>query len=429
MPLEPKIREIAAEFQPGRDDFLTALAAFLSQEISRHRAGRGLACAKPSRASAAARGGHRSRQQNRRLGPRSQRPSRRRWKVATCAPSAWEKAARQWERRGVTEWSFGDLPETVVVEEVGGAPLLAYPGLAVREARGRRAPFPQARGGGGGVSGGGAQARRTGAGPRTRTGLERTRRPRALAARRAEAECEPVFSPRSSSSSAKLQASAVPVITPEVLQQSAYQHLLDHVLQLRPGFPAHRSALRRAARNRAARTAGARLPARRDAPARCSICAAKILAASKRYAGLEEDLQRLVPPDFLARTPHAQLPHLAPLPPRHPDPRPNAPTLSPAKDVEKAKQLAPFQRWETSVPADAAGDLSLAARGVPRLALCPGTRHRPTRLCPAPAHSRRFRQWLANAREYSGYFPARNHSAPHRGKGCFPLLVRLGCQK
>ncbi len=33
----------------------------------------------------------------------------------------------------MTTWSCGDLPESVVVEEVGGAPLLAYPGLAVRE--------------------------------------------------------------------------------------------------------------------------------------------------------------------------------------------------------------------------------------------------------------------------------------------------------
>src|SRR5204862_6351101 len=32
MPIEPKIREVAAEFQPGRADFFTALADFLSRK-------------------------------------------------------------------------------------------------------------------------------------------------------------------------------------------------------------------------------------------------------------------------------------------------------------------------------------------------------------------------------------------------------------
>jgi ATP-dependent helicase HrpA len=28
----------------------------------------------------------------------------------------WHKAARQWERSGLTEWTFCDLPESVFVE-------------------------------------------------------------------------------------------------------------------------------------------------------------------------------------------------------------------------------------------------------------------------------------------------------------------------
>ena len=67
----------------------------------------------------------------------------------------------------------------------------------------------------------------------------------------------------------------------------------------------------------------------------------KILASPKRYSGLEQDLQRLVPPDFLARTPHAQLPHLHRYL-RAVQIRAERAAVNPAKDVEKARQLTPF---------------------------------------------------------------------------------------
>ncbi|MEA3209276.1 MAG: ATP-dependent helicase HrpA [Chthoniobacter sp.] len=76
----------------------------------------------------------------------------------------------------------------------------------------------------------------------------------------------------------------------------------------------------------------------------------KLLASPKRYAGLEQDVQRLVPGDFLARTPHAQLPHLLRYL-RAIEVRAERASVSPAKDAEKAKQLLPFTHWETRVPA------------------------------------------------------------------------------
>jgi ATP-dependent helicase HrpA len=47
---------------------------------------------------------------------------------------AWARAARQWERFGLTGWSFGDLPASILVEEVGGLPVMGWPGLAVEDA-------------------------------------------------------------------------------------------------------------------------------------------------------------------------------------------------------------------------------------------------------------------------------------------------------
>ena len=76
----------------------------------------------------------------------------------------------------------------------------------------------------------------------------------------------------------------------------------------------------------------------------------KLLASPQRYAGFEKDVERLVPGDFLARTPCAQLPHLLRYL-RAVQIRAERAILNPAKDAEKAKQLVPFSQWESRVPA------------------------------------------------------------------------------
>jgi ATP-dependent helicase HrpA len=50
----------------------------------------------------------------------------------TAAESgAWAEAVRRWERYGLRDWTVGDVPERVVVTDVAGLPLWAYPGLEV----------------------------------------------------------------------------------------------------------------------------------------------------------------------------------------------------------------------------------------------------------------------------------------------------------
>jgi ATP-dependent helicase HrpA len=68
-----------------------------------------------------------------------------------------------------------------------------------------------------------------------------------------------------------------------------------------------------------------------------------------RYPGLERDLERLVSPDFLVHTPFERLQHL----PRYLKAiqvRAERAVLKPAKDAEKAVQLAVFDGWRTRVP-------------------------------------------------------------------------------
>ena len=45
------------------------------------------------------------------------------------APRAWRKAQERWEKQDQTSWSFGDIPSQVLVTEKAGVPLLAYPGI------------------------------------------------------------------------------------------------------------------------------------------------------------------------------------------------------------------------------------------------------------------------------------------------------------
>ncbi len=54
---------------------------------------------------------------------------------STPAPddSAWQSVARQWEKFGLTAWSFGDLPERITVSETGPVPVFAWPGLSAED--------------------------------------------------------------------------------------------------------------------------------------------------------------------------------------------------------------------------------------------------------------------------------------------------------
>ncbi len=47
--------------------------------------------------------------------------------------SAWTRAAKQWERAGITSWNFGDLPDRITVSENGAVPVYAWPGLGLEK--------------------------------------------------------------------------------------------------------------------------------------------------------------------------------------------------------------------------------------------------------------------------------------------------------
>ncbi len=354
MPLEPKIAEIVREFQPGRGDFLAALAEFLSRKyrvairaedwpgesLPAHLQPRVEVVDRKNQTVAVGRDLAAVRAQVESHGGRS---------------DAWELAARHWEKRAVADWTFGDLPESIVVEEVGGAPLLAFPGLALRESEVDVRLFRK-------------RAEAESAAPAAIRRLAELSAAREVAWLWKEVRSigglaghggAPMKKSAASFGDAlagfgqKLQPAAQPgaalPLASEALSAAAFLHLSDHVFQLDPVFPLT------AARFRAMLEAAHRdlpLLVRRVAELSAQILALRqqLLAAPKRYPGLEQDVQRLVPADFLAHTPHAQLAHL----PRYLRAmlmRAERAVVSPAKDAEKAKQLAPFADWKMQAPA------------------------------------------------------------------------------
>lgn len=46
---------------------------------------------------------------------------------------AWRQAVLKWERYGLHEWNFGDIPDQITVADVAGFPLQAFPGLQLEE--------------------------------------------------------------------------------------------------------------------------------------------------------------------------------------------------------------------------------------------------------------------------------------------------------
>ena len=348
MPLEPKIRETAAEFAPGRGDFLAALAGFLTRRfgvevraadwppgsLPAHLLPRVEVVDRDNKAVAAGRD----------LGAIQAALEK-----SDVRSDAWDRAAQRWERPAVKTWSFGDLPESVLVEEVGGAPLLAFPGLAVRAGevdvrlfRKREEAETASRAG---VRRLAERAlERDLAWARRELGSLLSKGPAAKAA--GPVNLRSALDAWSGVQARPADAAARPAS--DLLQESALRHVVNAALVLEPVLPLT------AARFQAMIDAARRelpLVARRTGETVVKILDQRrqILASAKRYPGWQDDLARLAGEDFPAQTPPEQLAQL-PRYLRAVAVRAERAAVSPAKDAEKARALAPFTDWQTRVP-------------------------------------------------------------------------------
>jgi ATP-dependent helicase HrpA len=337
MPIDPKAREIAAAFDPGRDDFLAALADFITRRYRIHvRAEDWPPQSLPAH-----------------LQPRVEVLDPKNNSIIAASrdldairssvqkqdvrSDAWEKLLPRVERFALKSWSFGDLPETILVEELNGTPILGYLGLVLRENEIDVRLFRTQ-----------AEAART-----TPSAIRKLAEntlskdlawlPKELRSISAPASKAPVAN--SFGALTQIQPAAAPASN---LNAQAHEHILAHMLRLQPVFPLTEKRFFTLCET-----------VRRDLPAvthrvktlftQIHDQRAKLLALTKRYPGLEQDLARLIPADLLATTPHEQLQHL----PRYLKAiqvRNERWLANPAKDADKALLITDFDGWQTHVP-------------------------------------------------------------------------------
>ncbi len=337
MPLEATAKKITREFNPKRGDFLEALAEHLqlifradikvadwpADCIPPHLRPRLEVIAKDNQAV---------------VSSRDLREVQAKLKKETPRSNAWADAVKRHEKYGLPGWTFGDLPESLFIEEIAGVPVLAYPGLSLR-AQDREVDIRLFR----------TCEEALRASPPAIRALAEMALGKDIAWLHKELRSmdNGRAIPVAKGFDALSQIQAKPVTTVAPLSQQAQEHILAHALRLDPVLPL---TLKRF--TTMCETAKRDFPLHaqrvRDLLKTCDDLKAKILASKHRYTGLDQDLVRLLPPDVLLVTPHAQLQHL----PRYLKcimVRAERAALNPAKDKDKAAAVNDFADWKREV--------------------------------------------------------------------------------
>ncbi len=235
----------------------------------------------------------------------------------TAAETAlWQEAARRWEKYDLRSWDFGDLPEEQGVGEVGGFPLKASPGLHLEGSAVHLRLFrdPAA-----------ALAATRAAVPR----LAEIVLQRELAAVQKDLR--------------QLRAHGVeyaPLGPLDDLLETAWQHLRRYLLPLPEPPPRTADAFAAYLDQVRARLPGL-VPRFGELVGTILRTRRQVALERPSFAGLEVELQGLVPPRFLEGVPFERLPHL----PRYLRAlrvRAERAALQPARDAAKAARVLPY---------------------------------------------------------------------------------------
>ncbi|TLD71753.1 ATP-dependent RNA helicase HrpA [Phragmitibacter flavus] len=343
MPIDPKVAEIARSFEPGSGDFFSSLA----QHLTRHYPVTVSASDWPPNSLPAhlqPRIEVLDKQNKTLITDRDLSAIRAKVKTTAIPTGAWEKAVRQFERPALTTWSFGDLPEKVIVEQVGDVTLTGYPGLALINGEVHLRLFR-------------TLALATAATPPAIRKLGETQIGRDLAWLAKELKNLSIGSSPIAKKPASLQdalsnwqapskTSSVVAVSND-LPQMAFDHILDHVLQLTPLHPLTEKRFLALCEK-----------ARKDLPVithrtrelfkEIHALKSKIKQSAHRYPEFEADLERLVPADLLRTTPHRQLAHIVRYL-RAVQIRAERASINPAKDEDKAWLISDFHDWQNHV--------------------------------------------------------------------------------
>jgi ATP-dependent helicase HrpA len=247
---------------------------------------------------------------------------------------------QKWERFGLTTWSFGDLPERITIDDRGAKTLFAWPGLPLEDGAVCVRLFHSehaARN----ASLAGIQRLVELAVERDLGWLEKDLR--------ALAKFAPLYTHMGSIEElqtyalANAKKYALPDAPFPTLTRTHFDAAVEQARQCLQGLAPQLIErvrtileLREEARRRC-------VPAP-PAPKQLKLSDLKTMPAKlpRAYPGMANDLDYLVPKHFLTVIPFAQLPHL----PRYLKAmlvRADRAAVNPAKDAERARQLAPYQ--------------------------------------------------------------------------------------
>jgi len=258
--------------------------------------------------------------------------------------SAWVRVAKQWERSAVTAWDFGDLPERITVSENGPVPVYAWPGLALEKEKISLRLFRTE-----------ALAREESLG-----GIKKL----------VELALSKDFTwlHRDLRELNRFDALIANLVSHDELQRTAYENLKRHVLPAEAFWPLREAEFTKAMQatrlelpglaQKLIDQTGVILRARKEIQARCGAAPVLPTSRPKTFSDLSqlsvatkdaakpanpwaEELESLLPGNFLLEIPFAQLSHI----PRYLKAlamRMDRAKLNPAKEKERAAIVAPY---------------------------------------------------------------------------------------
>ena len=258
--------------------------------------------------------------------------------------SAWVRAAQQWERTNITSWNFGDLPARITVSETGPVPTYAWPALALEKGNVCLRLF--------------------------RTEDSATQASLGGIQKLVELALSKDFAwlHRDLRALSRYDALVANLCPLEELQEMAYENLKRHVLPHQAACPLTQASFDKAVQEtrlaipglaiKLVDDLGPILRARKEIEQRCGPSPTLPTSKPKTLSDLSqlsiatkdaakpsniwaEELEALLPRNFLAGTPHAQLKHL----PRYLKAlatRMERAKLNPVKDRERAQTVAPY---------------------------------------------------------------------------------------
>lgn len=248
---------------------------------------------------------------------RSSVEERTRQGIGVSSLEGWQQAAVRLEKHGLTSWSFGDPPEKIVVGDLAGIPIEAFPGLQREsDATISLRLF------------------------RTRDQAEEASRGGVLALAEHELGRDLAWMRKDLKALRPLGPSYVTLAPPVGLEEGAYQLLMAHLFLRDSVLPLRKEGFRKLL-ERAAQEM-------RTLPLQLADLLGQILRKRQevltgKLAGdwLKREVELLIPPDFLVRLSYTRLKHL----PRYLQAllvRAERARTNPIKDAEKEAQVRPF---------------------------------------------------------------------------------------